>query len=512
MQNNSNTIRYYTDDQAQYIHSKVPEIEAKAITYKRKHLEPTLDELTKVQSIVLDYIREKKRKIYGGYALNTFFKNIDPSLAIYKDFDFPDIELYSPEPLIDLVYLCNKLHEMGFKYVQGREAQHAETYTVFVNFEKIVDISYVPKNVYNYIRTVELNGIQYTHMHFMLIDYFRMINDPLGSYWRLEKAFVRMNKIQKYFPLPLIKGKIVSDKLNDTVKNILLDIKTKFLNNEAYYKSMIVSGYEAYNYYVGVSESKNSKNMLVNVPFLEFMSTNYVRDVVDLFNFIKSRLPDEQQSKLIHEEYYPFFQLTGYKSIIKYDGQIVAIVFHNNGMCIPYQKIQLKYRDNSILNHQFVTFSYLVLMLMINEVRARIDKNKVASSNYKIMLSNVLTLRNEYLANKKKSVLDETPFREYQIQCIGTQITQDRLFRLKMMKRRAVGKYSYSYDPSTSKEKSPPTNYIFSNTSGNIIRNEHNKKVNVYKSSNEQNNDIDVEDDVDAENADDNETNEETDN
>ena len=44
--------------------------------------------------------------------------------------------------------ICNKLHEKGFKYVEGKEAIHKETYKVFANLENVCDISYVPKNIY----------------------------------------------------------------------------------------------------------------------------------------------------------------------------------------------------------------------------------------------------------------------------------------------------------------------------------------------------------------------------
>ena len=88
----------------------------------------------------------------------------------------------------DLVELCN-LYENKYKYIQRKGAQHEETYKIFVNF-KYCDISYVPLRIYNGIKTIVIDGINYTHPHFMLIDYLRMFNDPMNAAWRWEKLFV----------------------------------------------------------------------------------------------------------------------------------------------------------------------------------------------------------------------------------------------------------------------------------------------------------------------------------
>jgi hypothetical protein len=174
-----------------------PKIMKKIGKKKLTEMEPTIDEISKVNGIIIDYIKVNKRKVYGGYALNKLLIAKNPSLAIYDEIDTPDIEFYSPDPLGDLVKLCDKLTESGFKNVIGQEAQHKETYSIFVNYQLYCDISYMPSNIYSKVRFIQMEGFYLIHPWFMTIDYFRMFTDPLVSYWRLEKHFARYLKLQK---------------------------------------------------------------------------------------------------------------------------------------------------------------------------------------------------------------------------------------------------------------------------------------------------------------------------
>src|ERR1700744_2991581 len=91
---------------------------SEAVKKKKLQLfEPNETEIKQVSSIILKFIKDNKRKVYGGYALNLLIKAKSPKDAIYKPTDTPDVEFYSPEPIIDLIKLCNIIHEKGYKNV-----------------------------------------------------------------------------------------------------------------------------------------------------------------------------------------------------------------------------------------------------------------------------------------------------------------------------------------------------------------------------------------------------------
>ena len=45
-----------------------PKIMKKIGKKKLEEMEPTIDEITKVNEIIINYIKQNKRKVYGGYA------------------------------------------------------------------------------------------------------------------------------------------------------------------------------------------------------------------------------------------------------------------------------------------------------------------------------------------------------------------------------------------------------------------------------------------------------------
>ena len=119
-------------------------------------LEPSGDTKMSIVNKVLEYVKKNKRKIYGSYSHN---KNVivkNKKDGFLSELEIPDIDFYSPDPLHDLYEICNMFYETGYKNIVGREAQHEETYKIYVDDVEACDISYVPKNIYYKIPFVEI--------------------------------------------------------------------------------------------------------------------------------------------------------------------------------------------------------------------------------------------------------------------------------------------------------------------------------------------------------------------
>ena len=197
-------MELYRDIDIQAITDKLDQIIEEATDIKIKTLEPTLEECLQVKEVINDYISKKKRIIYGGTAYNTLIIQKLKKDAIYKENDCKDIEFYSPKPIEDIMELADILHEKNFKYVQVRQAMHAETYTLFVNFEQCCDVSYMPSNIFLNTPAITIDRIMYAHPMWILVDILRQYNDPITSYWRLkDKTFFRANVLLKHYPLEL---------------------------------------------------------------------------------------------------------------------------------------------------------------------------------------------------------------------------------------------------------------------------------------------------------------------
>jgi hypothetical protein len=202
----------YNEKNIDAINNELDNIIEKVNIIKANNYEPTIKECFAIKKDIINYVKSNKRIIYGGTAWDELIKNKDPNDKIYNENDCNDVEFYSPKPIDDIVKLCKILNNK-YKFVRAQEAQHPETYTIFVNFKAMCDITYMPSPIFYGIKKQTIKGIEYIHPSVILIDILRQYNDPINSYWRLKekKVFFRANKILKHFPLQLENGKLKSN-------------------------------------------------------------------------------------------------------------------------------------------------------------------------------------------------------------------------------------------------------------------------------------------------------------
>ena len=112
------------------------------------------------------------------------------------------------------------------------------------------------------------------------------------------------------------------------------------------------------------------------------------------------------------------------------------------------------------------------MMLLIMHIYYLIREEKIESKNMDYLIEELIKHRNIYFNNNKKNLLDDTPFREFIIECLGETIDSKRKFFLSASERKKEHKrIKFNYDPTASHPKFKPEAYKFLNTSGNIITN-----------------------------------------
>jgi hypothetical protein len=447
-------------------------------------MEPSLEEKKQVHSIILNYIIDNKRKVYGGFCLYELIKlkNINDAYQIYKPNMIPDIDFYSPDPMTDIISICDILYKKGYKHVISREALHHETYNISVNCVNYCDITYVPKNIYNKIPFRENNGIMLTHPHFLVIDYLRIMNDPQNSYWKFDndlKPFKRYLLLQKYYPMP----QLTSDTMNIIFECGTSDIEAA-LNNIFEFlldnKEVIVLGFYNYNYFVMINNRKD--HTTTNVPYYEFISVNYRETCLTLLD----KLRKIYGARITHTEMNPFFQFTGFSTEIYLDDDFITRIYCNNDMCIPYQDvIAYKFINNRFLklsnNIRIAPFLLTLMYGFITIMRARVCNDEYTKKLYYSLISHLLNMRNYYYVTYKKTFIDNTIYKEFITTCIGKGIRPEQMRKLLIENRKKNNKrLTFTYEPSNAiddEKKDIITSYIFTNTSGNIITNEKNLKL-----------------------------------
>lgn len=481
---NSLDILLTQDDQFK---ENYPKIMKKISKKKLEEMEPTIDEITKVTEIIIEYIKQNKRKVYGGYCLNKLLLAKNPSFAIYDELDTPDIEFYSPDPLGDLTKLCDKLADEGFKNVIGQEAQHKETYSIFVNYQLYCDISYMPSNIYSKVRFIQMDGFNLIHPWFMTIDYFRMFTDPLVSYWRLEKHFARYLKLQKTYPLPLINKPIMIDEFINNELHSTINLLEDYLST---LQSVIFTGFYVYNYYLHFTSytNKDKRFKQIQMPYLEVYTTSYIKDGLDILEYLKSL---DCGDKISHKEFYPFFQFYGYNTVFYFEmnGENIPILYlySNNNKCISYKNVSYVKFDNITLKSSIIknktinigSFDFNILHALIILVKIRIDEDDDWNEILYTLINGFVNFRKYYFEKNNKTLYDNSIFEGFVVECKGETITPDREKRLMIQVRKKLGKPAiYRYEPKSTIQNKHNT-YYFANSSGNEIKN--NKYIKLKK-------------------------------
>ena len=488
--------------------NNIDKIMENAKNIKDKILEPTMDEKIAIYNIVMQFIKDKKRKIYGGFALNKLLIDKNKDDAIYDDkLDEPDIDFYSPEPIKDMIEICNIIHSAGYKQILGKEAQHVGTYKIHVNWNKeCCDITYVPNNIYKKIRFIEIDGYYYTHPCFMMIDMFRVFTDIL-SYRNLPKYDKRFIKLEKYYPMPCVNKILKMDPYKN--KNITKTLDDVFENFLITRNTLLFSGYYTYNCYLEISKifKINSGYKFLNLPYYELYSINYINDGLDLLEYFKT---SEYAKNIEYDEHYPLFQYFGYSTVFFFvDGNKrypIIYLYDNNKRCTPFKKIEAKiYNNDKIVNKEteinIGTFDFNILHILIMLLKVRVDDNNDMNDILYTELNGIAIFRKHYLKEENKSKFDPTTiFQSYNATCMGKTIEPAREKRIRTDIRYKMKKPTeYKYDPEKNKNKIPK--YTQANTSGHKIVNEkhfrlldnkrHYNKEDIIKDEEENDNNMD---------------------
>lgn len=409
----------YRLDDIDMINKNLSNIQDEASKEYKTNNEPTLGEISSVYNSIKEYIKNNNKLVYGGFAQNLLIQYKRPDEAFYKEIDgayynwpdLADIEFYSPDPIKDTIELVDYLHSKGFKNIQGKEGIHVETYKIFVNLLNYCDISYVPPNIFEKIPYIEIQGIRCVHPHFMLIDAYRVLTDPMTSYWRVDKSIKRFQKLLRYYPIETSDNKIEFNK--QIAPKHLQFIRRKIIHHS----KLIVIGFYAYDYYM---KKADKQYMLNKYPYYEVISTEYNKDCEHISDIMKRKYKEY----LTIKEYNPFFNFTDEKTEYYLDNKLVLILYGNNKRCIVYRYSEKK-------TTYFGTFNLVYMYILF---AGYIDtKYNTTYNTYKILASRMMYGRNKYLDAHNITVVDKSPFQDFTIKCIGKPIepTRDMLLNNK---------------------------------------------------------------------------------
>jgi hypothetical protein len=461
----------YNEKDLELIKENLPNIIKEAESKICEVIEPTAKQKREMLKIVMDYVKNKKRIIYGSYAHHLAVSKANKKDAFFDETTIPDIDFYSPEPLVDMFQMANSFYDTKkYNEIEAKEAQHKETYTLFVNRTNTADCSYVPKIVYFNIPTMVVDGLTIVHPHFASIDYLRILNDPLTSWEiKLEKRVERFYKIMKNYEFPNPKKELV-------LINPHKELIEKTFNILKTFDSLIFIGLYAYNYFVMESNIDKKQNIkMLDIPYFELICTNYKEDAKKIIEKIK-----ELNNNIKVIEYYPFFQFYDYSAKIFLDGKLLCTIYNHLHKCYPYREVPAINFINPEKTKDKIKIGSFLLNILYNFIasfKAKVDKNKEQQEMVTQLISNLIIMRNYYFKNEKKTLIDKSLFSDFVIDCLGKTITARQELDKRIKKNLEKGKPAFwKYNPDDGRKEEAPE-FQFANSSGNEIKNEKNLKL-----------------------------------
>ncbi|AXN91108.1 putative polyadenylate polymerase catalytic subunit [Namao virus] len=425
---------------------------------------PTFEEHTKIKNIILDYICENNRIIYGGYAWHILA--LKKNNKIYDETQMHDLEFYSNQPVHDLKNICDRLHQFNYKNVVGKTAQHFETYKVYVDFIHYCDITYMPTNLikiheicirisheYHYYYIINIRAI--------MIDILRQLCNPVVDYWRYEKLYNRSKMITSLYPLKFTLNGNLPDPHNslDAPPSLCTKILDHFSKDQDVifiYEEPYLDPDKVHFHKSGYFRSKYIYHIFAR--FFQVVTCMFDKTCKDIKELLKS------EPHMTFLAYNPFFQYWGQRLEVCFQGKCILSIIENTSSCYPFHNYQIGSNTikiatfNHVLKHNLIEWYYYLVM----------KKSKEAE-----FVDNLIYLlfyhRSQYLQKNKKTILDHNIlYEDFKLNCIGNRESQAKKFFLAAANKfKTIGSYVHPYYPSKESLFNPNL-YRFENCSGNL--------------------------------------------
>jgi len=159
------------------------------------------EEIIHALAIVKEFIKRKKRVLYGGTAMNAILpdskKFYDPRV------DLPDYDFYTPDVDNDLKEIVEALNKAGFKEVHHKVGIHEGTKKIMVNYTAVADISSIDPDLFAVFlrRSIVKDGVHYTDENILRMMMYLELSRPKGMVERWTKVFERLQLINELFPI-----------------------------------------------------------------------------------------------------------------------------------------------------------------------------------------------------------------------------------------------------------------------------------------------------------------------
>lgn len=428
--------------------------------HREKELElikPDGKSIDQMRQIILDYVKEKQRIIYGGYAMDILLKEkTDGKVFVYDELCKPDVEFYTDDLQSDVMELCILLREKGgFIGVMSEEGVHPSTWKIKACLNTaICDVTYFPTQLYSVIPTIKSRkGYLCAHPWHMMIDTYTVYSKPLINYFRLTKTYSRAQLLLQSFPLDYPESRNCrgnnKNRHSHKPQLVVVDKVSEWIKSSSN-SSLLLTGSTAHDAFMKVSGLETRMHW---DTFMVVASTNYTEDVKALCKLLE----DSQKSQVTIKWYAPFQDYLLEKADLIIDGKTVVRIQKEDGGCVPYVIIDKRKYTSTQYTIRYLMLERLRLKTLVHMKPDKVSNMEHRTSCISAMIVNMVDAKKKYYAEHKDQTIftrENNPFQEFILECSAQSKIVTPLYASKVLmnQRKRQGKaLRLRYIPSSKK-------------------------------------------------------------
>lgn len=364
--------------------------------------------IIEILEIVAQFIKDRELILYGGEAIDRLMRLQGSQL--YKDHQIPDYDFFSKDSVSDAYDLTEILRNKGYHPTDAIVARHMQTMRVRYNFNYVADISYIPENVYEKMKSMakNYNGMLIISPYVQFIDQHLSLSKPFSffpnenMYGRWKKDLNRYNMLYNKYPIE------IKDKNKNSIPNFKKDkihLSINFVDNN----NLVIHGFISYaklyqifikianktkvpykkNLVIPLDFSVKDNNMYADCPksFLPCVLSNRPLDVINKFS---------DDSLMIYRSYLEFRPvLYKFGGIDMFDVSLDPISINSLSVdgkllkfsCVQYLLLYFLYYY-LFENQEICKYFYLSLIEMINTMEKILDRDLFVISPFCLSTNN----------------------------------------------------------------------------------------------------------------------------
>lgn len=408
--------------------------------------------------IVVDFIKEKGLKLYGGKALHEHLKKF--KRGFYASHEFPDYDVFSPNAWQHAKELANRLHDAGFDYVEAKGSilndEVHQTYKVGVSLVYVLDLTqlgcvrdklisgkcdgcgidregkcidtfnYVPaNNLLDYKphkrkETVERKTYDYTtdkglypnslfvcSPDYLKISMNRELSEPLSQPDRLPKVGTRNHLFNHFFKhdASICDPEAYKVSVDKKWKKVL-DTIGKWVNKN----KLIHFGATSYNFFV--KGLKTPHYGAINVADYEVYSPLSEEHANKLLELLEKKYPNYKFKLNRKEQYWKEVDYLSIEILVSDNDKdynlLIELVDHDK--CMPYVQYKgVRYASIDRMKYHFMRASVM---------RPLVEQGDLNIKNYECMITTLLEIQ------KKLKTKSKSKYRNIISKCSGDEVSK----------------------------------------------------------------------------------------